>query len=90
VEVALLRIASEAMANVVRHAKARSCRIHLARHVDEVTLRVVDDGRGIVSAVEGAGIPSMRARAADLGGSCAVRHSSAGTEVDVLIPVAAP
>ena len=46
VEVAAYRITQEALTNVVRHARARTCVVRLA--VDEdVTLEIVDDGVGI-------------------------------------------
>ena len=48
VEVAAYRIASEALANVAKHASARSCRVELAREADgALVVTVADDGRGI-------------------------------------------
>ncbi len=36
----------EAVTNVIRHSRARHCRIRLTEHGDEVSLEVTDDGRG--------------------------------------------
>lgn len=44
---ALLRVGTEALANVERHAHARTVTLHLARQDGEIVLRVADDGVGI-------------------------------------------
>lgn len=48
VELALYRIAQEALANVARHAAATTASVTLAFSADQVTLTVSDDGRGFV------------------------------------------
>jgi two-component system NarL family sensor kinase len=88
-EVALFRIAAEALTNVRRHAGAR--RVELALGVDgpEVALTIDDDGTGVVpGAGEGRyGIVGMRERAAALGGTFAVGpRLGGGTRVDVRVP----
>lgn len=68
-QVALYRIGSEAIRNVVRHADATSCAVRLTRTPDAVTLTVIDDGRGITDdRPPGVGIASMNERADELGG----------------------
>lgn len=45
-EVALLRIAQSALANTVAHAQARNAAVTLTYQQDDVTMEVVDDGKG--------------------------------------------
>jgi len=49
-ELALFRIAQEALANTIRHAAARRVRVHLVYTEDEVRLLLEDDGRGFDAA----------------------------------------
>ena len=78
VQVALYRIGSEAIRNVVRHADATTCDVRLRRDDDAVTLTVIDDGCGIDDdRTAGVGLASMRERADELGGLVTV---SAGVE----------
>jgi signal transduction histidine kinase len=88
VEVAVYRIAQEALTNVARHARAQSCVVHLAVD-DDVGLEVVDDGVGIpAERGAGVGLSSMRERAAELGGSCVVEPApKGGTQVLVRLPL---
>jgi two-component system NarL family sensor kinase len=90
VELALYRIATEALTNVVRHAHARHCRVTLRTERGEVALAVVDDGHGLASdAAPGVGLRSMRERAAELGGRVELATGpSGGLAVDVRLPYA--
>ena len=93
VEVAAYRIVREAITNVVRHAKARTCSVSLTTDGDEDTLRleVRDDGRGIVEGSRGTGVGliSMRERAEELGGDFAVDAlPGGGTIVRAGLPLA--
>jgi signal transduction histidine kinase len=89
-ETAAYRIAMEAVTNVVRHARARECRIVLSTEPDRV-LRIVirDDGVGIADdATAGVGLASMRERARALGGTLEIDSSPGnGTTITVLLPV---
>ncbi|MFC7624127.1 sensor histidine kinase [Microlunatus sp. GCM10028923] len=74
-QVALLRVAQSALANVRRHAGAGTVRIDLAQTAESVRLRVTDDGVGFEPGPElpptlqgGYGLSAMRARLAELGG----------------------
>ncbi len=90
VEVACYRIAQEAITNVVRHAGACNCRVRIAldEEADMLDLEVEDDGRGITDVDKGGfGMSSMRERAEELGGNCAVVPSArGGTLVSALLP----
>ena len=90
VELALYRIATEALTNVVRHAQARHCRVCLYTDGNEVALTIVDDGHGVAAgAAPGVGLRSMRERAAELGGRVELAPGpSGGLAVNVRLPCA--
>lgn len=44
----LLRVGLEALTNVERHARAHSVTLELRRECDDVVLRVIDDGQGVL------------------------------------------
>ncbi|MGY1618526.1 sensor histidine kinase [Geodermatophilus sp. SYSU D00691] len=92
VEVAAYRIATEAVANAVRHAEATACRVTLAAEDGDLLVEVADDGRGVPDdAVPGVGTTSMRERAAELGGTLeVVTAPGAGTTVRARLPLEAP
>ncbi len=76
------------MTNVVRHAQAHACTIHLAVDGDlEVDIR--DDGRGILAGQRaGVGLTSIRERTAELGGRCEIETMPAGgTRLHVCLPL---
>lgn len=81
----------EAVTNVVRHARALTCRVSISRDDQRVVLEVADDGRGSREAVaSGSGLAGMRERVAALGGT--VEHpaggiSRAGTRLRVTLPL---
>jgi signal transduction histidine kinase len=88
VEVAAYRISQEALTNVVRHARAKTCIVRLAV-ADGVRLEINDDGVGIPERhTAGVGLFSMRERAAELGGTCVIeRVPEGGTRVLVRLPL---
>lgn len=97
-EVALLRIAQSALANVVRHAGAGRAEITLTFMDSSVTLDIVDDGKGFdpgaasraLSDGGGFGLPAMRSRAETLSGLFTVESAPGqGTAVAVTLPLPA-
>ena len=89
VETTLYRVACEALTNVVRHARARSCRVALTHAEGNVALGVEDDGVGFAPAAEpGVGLRSMAERAAELGGRLVLRSGeSRGAVVELTLPL---
>ena len=84
-ETVLALIVREAVTNVVRHAKAKNCRLELAQSNGDCRLEIADDGRG-GSEPEGNGIRGMRERVEALGGSI-LRETSRGTRIIVSLPL---
>ena len=69
-ELALYRIAQEALMNVYRHAKAKHAWVSLRRSDGQAVLEIEDDGVGLLPApISGVGISGMQARMTQLGGS---------------------
>ncbi|GAA4601589.1 sensor histidine kinase [Actinoallomurus liliacearum] len=69
VDLSAYRIIQEAVTNVVRHADARSCVVSIDCLEDELSIEVVDDGRGHgTTPGTGYGLVGMRERAALLHG----------------------
>ena len=87
-EVVLLRVAQEGLANVRKHAHARTAAITAWAEGDTVGLRVTDDGDGFDPAAptDGYGLDGMRARLTLVGGSLEVTTSPAGTAVTATLP----
>ncbi|WP_148570968.1 sensor histidine kinase [Nocardioides caldifontis] len=88
-EVAVHAVASESLANVVRHSAASRVRLEVERTADELVLRVADNGRGMPARPRpGVGLTSMRQRAAEVGGRVEHRPvEGGGTEVTLTVPL---
>jgi signal transduction histidine kinase len=89
VEVAVYRIAQEAVTNVVRHARATHCKVQVAIRQGALRLSVEDNGEGLPSVVRGGvGLHSMRERAEELGGEFRVEDlRTGGTRVIATLPI---
>jgi signal transduction histidine kinase len=90
VEEQLYRVGQEALANVVKHARARNATVRIAATDDTVSIEVSDDGRGFDPAAVGPdhfGLRSMRGRVADLGGRLEITSTPGrGTALRVEVP----
>ncbi|WP_069886907.1 sensor histidine kinase [Streptomyces luteocolor] len=93
---ALLRIAQGALANVREHADATTAALTLTLLDDQVVLDIADDGRGFTppsaagapAGVRGHGLPAIRARAAQLGGTLTIESAPGeGAVLSVAIPL---
>ncbi len=85
-------IAREAVANAVKHARARTIEIRLFVTWSQLVLRVKDDGVGIgvgPKSAGGMGIRIMRHRAGAIGARLFLRSlPSGGTSVTCIVPIA--
>jgi signal transduction histidine kinase len=86
-EVAIYRIVSEAVTNLVRHAGASRCAVTLKLDGHTVCTSIVDDGQGMHPGGSlGHGLDTMRERAEELGGRLEVSYQ-AGTTIRAIIPL---
>ena len=90
-EVALLRTAQEALANVAKHARAARVGLTLSYMEHQVALDVRDDGRGFDPAeTKGFGLVAMRQRIEALSGTLQVESEpGAGTAISASLPAEA-
>ena len=90
VEVTLLRVAQEALANVAKHAGASRAWITLSYMDDVVTLDVRDDGAGFrvpASPGGGFGLTTMRQRVQRLAGHLEIESEpGGGTAISARVP----
>src|SRR5260221_1250193 len=92
IEVALFRIAQEALNNVVRHAQARKVAIDLHENGSDIVLTIADDGVGFdreggQAPEEGYGLITMRERSEAVGGAFeAHSERGKGTRITVTVP----
>lgn len=97
VEMALFRIVQEALSNVRRHSESESASIRLARRDGEVVLQIKDQGKGLAldhcssdtngAVALGVGIPGMKQRLRQLGGTLDITSNNGGTTVSAVVPV---
>jgi two-component system sensor histidine kinase UhpB len=96
-ELALYRIAQEAMSNAVRHGEPTRVVVRIEREPGGVKLTVTDDGTGflidetLAHEDRGLGIFGMQERAGYFGGQVEIRTGPGqGTQVSATIPAAVP
>ena len=88
VSLAAYRIATEAVANALRHSACTRCEVVLEADGEALDIRVSDDGRGLGEGPRlGNGLRTMRERAQEVGGSFGIRSSAAGTAVNARLPL---
>jgi len=90
---AIFRVVQEALANVARHARARSVRVRLYRHTrgdeDALWLKIEDDGSGFdVAGASGMGLSNIRSRTMEIGGELQLEsREGEGTSLTVRVPL---
>ena len=94
-EIAMFRIAQEALGNIHRHSGSSSATIRLTRNGESVALEVEDHGKGLHNGPQagsepqfGVGILGMRERARQLRGSLEVIDNGGGVTVRAVFPLA--
>ncbi|MFD3676303.1 sensor histidine kinase [Streptomyces sp. NPDC058613] len=101
VQSALLRIAQGALANVREHSGARTAALTLSFLGDQVVLDIADDGHGFAqprtgtgtgtgtgASDRGHGLPAMRARVRQLGGTLTIESTPGeGTVLSAAVPL---
>jgi two-component system, NarL family, sensor histidine kinase UhpB len=86
-ELAIYRIAQEALTNALRHSGAEHATVELDAAGDVLELVVRDDGRGLGDGPPGNGIKGMRERALLVGGVLRIGPAAGGgTEVRLSLP----
>jgi PAS domain S-box-containing protein len=97
VEMALFRVVQEALTNVRRHSRSTTASIRLERKQSEVILEIRDSGQGLTSPKQpedsgqfpalGVGIPGMRQRIRQLGGTLEINSHHEGTTISAVVPL---
>jgi PAS domain S-box-containing protein len=96
-ELALFRVVQEALANVHRHSTSETASIRLEHRNGEVVLQIKDRGKGLAiddhsadtngGVSLGVGIPGMKQRLRQLGGSLDISSDHTGTTVSAVVPI---
>jgi signal transduction histidine kinase len=81
VETVAYFVVSEALANVVKHARAKQAAVDVARREDRLLIRVSDDGVGGADARRGTGLTGLAQRVASVDGRLRLTSPSGGPTV---------
>ena len=88
IEVAAYYVASEALANTMKHAKASHAEISLSTRDGTLLLSIRDDGVGGANPARGSGLAGLTDRVEALGGSIHLHSTAgAGTHITVDLPL---
>jgi signal transduction histidine kinase len=88
IEIAVYYVASEALANAMKHAQASRIEISLTTRNGSLLLSVRDDGVGGANPARGSGLAGLADRVEALGGSIRVHSAAgAGTHITVDLPL---
>ena len=93
-ETDLFRVVQEGLANVARHSGSGTAVLRLERRSDEIVLQIKDSGHGFPASEfgrseswTGLGIPEMRQRLRQFGGSLEINSTSEGTLLVARVPL---
>jgi signal transduction histidine kinase len=88
IDLSAFRIIQEAVTNVVRHAGTGHCRVSIDHRDEELSIEVVDDGRGCAVEGTGYGLVGMRERVGLLHGDLSAGpRPEGGFRVEARLPV---
>jgi signal transduction histidine kinase len=95
-ETDLFRVIQEGLTNITRHSGSKTAVIRLKKHEGRLVLQIEDSGRGLPvkagsdeqGAGFGVGIPGMRERLRQYGGSLEFRSSGRGAVLIAIVPLA--
>ena len=88
IEIPAYYVASEALANAVKHARASGVEISVGTVDGSLVLSVCDDGIGGADPARGSGLTGLTDRVEALGGSIGVHSAAeAGTHITVDLPL---
>lgn len=99
IEIALYRVAQEALANVLKHAQATKVDVTLHFRGPDLCLELRDNGRGFdlaqalgkAKSLGRVGLSDMKDRAETLGGTLSIETAEgAGTMVALTLPLSTP
>jgi signal transduction histidine kinase len=86
----VVAVVREAVANVVKHARARTVNVSVALADGRLRVEVADDGRGgVAESPRRSGLDNLRARAEARGGTLVIASTPSGTRLTWEAPVGA-
>jgi signal transduction histidine kinase len=85
----VLRVLQEALANILKHAKATTVKVTVGAEADTLLISVTDDGVGVGTSAAGTGhgVGNMRQRAERIGGALQIVAGATGTTVRLSVPM---
>jgi signal transduction histidine kinase len=86
---AVLHIIKEATSNALRHSGSPVVRVLVTGGFNNLSVSVIDHGRGFDASKSyaGMGLANLQQRATDVGGELAIKSSSNGTTVTLVLPI---
>src|SRR6266853_515610 len=97
-ETAIFRFVQECLTNIHLHSESPTATIRLSQFPGKISLEITDEGKGIApeklsklasSGLPGLGLRSMRERIKDFQGDIAINSQETGTQIKVIVPLAA-
>jgi PAS domain S-box-containing protein len=89
-EIALFRVAQEAVNNAIRHGKAKTIQLSLAHRDGRLEMTIADDGSGFDPAAQagkGLGLQTMADRIRAVGGTIGIDSCPGRTTIEVRVPL---